>query len=180
MQAILEPFEIDHYTLSLYAEAYARYTKLIDEKEDYFQSLYEDISPRLTAMDCETGLSYTMGANTEMAALLIIEHKAAYEALIQKEQRKAEAFQSGLETLSRLEREIIKIHYHGTENRLSLSVMEYKDVLRTAQIKLCAFLELSKGNTLKRYKEREKQALRERVIASNQTYPKREMIRIGC
>lgn len=180
MQEVIElEFEIDYYTLSQYAEAHKRYTTLLNDWKGFCESLYEDISPRLTAMDCETGLAYTMGANTEMAALLIIDKKAKYKVLIQKEKRKAEAFQSGLLSLDPIEQEIIRIHYYGIDSKLRISVMDYNDILRSAQIKLCESLELNKANTLKRYKEREKQALRERVMASNRTHPKRETIRIG-
>lgn len=85
------------------------------------------------------------------------------QALINKKKRKSKILRAALRTLSPLEREVIETHYYGKPIQLRLAEVNRQCVLETAQIKLSAYLEQSKANTLSRLKEREEQALRKRV-----------------
>lgn len=165
IKVAIEPIEIDYYTLKQYAEASYEHKLLVNEKDRVIQDLYDDISPTITCPDYDTGLLFTRSSHTESTALEIIYQKSRYEAMIKKWEWKAKVFDQAMDTLEPRERDVIMVHYFGRQNDLGLSVQYYRDTLETAQIKLCAFLELNKANTLEALKEREKQAIRERVQA---------------
>lgn len=77
--------------------------------------------------------------------------------------RRSKELRSALQTLSRLEREVIETHYYGKPSELRLSEVNRQSVLEMAYIKLEAYLELSRVKALEDRRKHEEQALRERV-----------------
>jgi hypothetical protein len=128
------------YELGIYTVADITLKKLKEEREMVVEALYDDITPTITSVDYDTGRWYSKTTHPETMALKIIDTKERYDALIDREARKTEMFQLGMESLTDRERDVIQVHYLGRKNNLGLSEAYFNQVLTKAQIKLCSYL----------------------------------------
>lgn len=163
----LEEFvNFGRYELSLYAEAAFCYKALQRECVEVVQAMYDDISPTMTAFDYDEGRSYTVSYNPEDTALNIISTKERYKKMLDKLECKAQRFEAGMEVLTDREKDVVRIAYFGHENNLGLSPEYFRQVLESAQAKLCSFLGESKADQIKTYEEAFKNRTQQRVRAS--------------
>lgn len=160
-------FDFGLYELKQYAFAEEALYRLIEERDDAIEALYDDISPTVTGVNYETGLFYTQSTHPETMALKIIEEKERYQALIDKVERRANSFRLGMESLTDRERDVIQVFYFGRKNDLGLSVSYFNQILKDAQQKLCIFLEKERTKRTEDNKKRYLTELAQRIAKWN-------------
>lgn len=154
------------YELSLYAEAAYGFRSLQKERDEAVKELYADISPTMTTFNYDEGRSYTVSYNPEDTGLEIISTKERYQKILGKLEYKAQKFEESMETLTDRERDVVRISYFDHQDNLGVSPEYFRQVLESAQVKLCSFLGELKSEQIKTYEEYFKNRTRQRVKAS--------------
>ncbi|HWO77761.1 MAG TPA: hypothetical protein VNM69_17985 [Bacillus sp. (in: firmicutes)] len=131
---------IGSYEISEYATARIWADKLIAEREEVIESLYDDCSPTITGYDYEGGRMYSMSTPVEDMAIYIIDKKEFYDKMINRYSKKAELFEIAMESLTDRERDVIRIVYQGAPNNLGLSHAYFNQIFRNAEDKLSSYL----------------------------------------
>ncbi|WP_142922618.1 hypothetical protein [Neobacillus notoginsengisoli] len=130
--------EIGLYELSRYVYARSRHRRLVENKEEYFESLYDDIAPTITHVDYATGLLYTSSSRAESTALRIIEEKERYLSLIEREDRKARMFEEEFSQLTAKEQLAIRFKYFKKHRNIRFFASErFNLIVKAAESKLC-------------------------------------------
>lgn len=170
--------QIGLYELWGYARANQKYEKLIEEREEIFELLYDRAVPSLTDFNPAEGRVFVARANADWVALKIIDYKEAYDFKIRKEKRKYEMFDAAMEVLDDQEQETIRIIYQGIKDSSSLSSEEFEAVLTGAEEKLIQFLEAIRQKECDRIIRADREALRAE-IHSQPVVSRRDVIRIS-
>lgn len=132
--------QIGSYEISEYAKARLLANKLIAEREEVIESLYDDCCPTITGYDYELGCMYTLSTAVEDMAIYIIHKKEFYDKMINRYIGKAELFEIAMESLSPRERDVIRIIYQNAPNNLGLSPVYFDQIFRDAEDKLSSYL----------------------------------------
>lgn len=119
-----------------YVYSYSVLPRLIAEKEEVIESLYDDCVPS-TVQPHETGMLVSMSVDPCEMAIYIISRKAEYDNMIKRHEGKAKLFEEAMDTLTDRELDVIRVYYFGQENDLNLSDDYFYQVLQEAQAKLC-------------------------------------------
>lgn len=133
--------DIGPYELHQYANAQKHYKRMIAYQDDFFESLYDEISPKVTSYDDGTGMAYRVSPKTESAALWIIDQKESYLIRMEKENRRAAMFEKAMESLNSKEAFLIKIRHHGKRAPRFLISNDFWDQLELAEEKVIQHLE---------------------------------------
>ncbi|RVP93681.1 hypothetical protein [Sinorhizobium meliloti] len=157
----LEENAIGIFELGTYAEASVYCDLLKTERDEVVQSLYDDISPTMTAFDYDEGRTYTVSYNPEDTAINIISTKERYQKMIKKFERKARLFEEAMDTLTDRERDVIRVIYFNHRQHLALSPEYFEEVLSSAREKLCLFLGELKAHQIQAYEENHKESIRQ-------------------
>lgn len=154
---------IGSYEISEYATARIWANKLIAEREEVIEALYDDCSPTITGYDYEAGRMYSTSTPVEDMAIMIIDKKEFYDKMINKYSRKADLFEIAMESLTPRERDVIRIVYHGEPNNLGLTHAYFYQVFRDAEDKLSAFLTSAQQKKAEEWKSMLKQQRKRQV-----------------
>lgn len=143
-ESLLEDVYFGLYELERYANARDRYNKLVKYKDEFYESLYDEIRPAVTVFDEDLGRVYLSGQDTESMAIWIIGQKEWYETLIEREKERMELFDEAFSTLTEEEQQAFTNRYrdYSTEH------------FENAQQKLINYIS---SNRLKKLRERKEE-----------------------
>jgi hypothetical protein len=151
------------YELNDYAIAALIFEDLKAEKEFIAEMLYDDVSPKMSHPDYETGQYYTSFSSVEDIALAIIEVKEGYDRKMKRYQDKAEMFELAMGILTPREKDVVRVRYFNKENNLGLSPEYFAEVLSESEAKLCGCISEMKKRKKQNEKKAQKEAIRHKV-----------------
>lgn len=151
------------YELENYATAQQRYELLIAERNEVFESFYEEVNPSFTSIDPSTGRLILSGYRTEDMAIKIIGKKEAYQSRINRELRKAAMFKKALKALN--EREILAIQYKylNVEGKSHFRHAIPHALVSSAEKKLCKIIKNEKNKEVTEKLKQKRLALKKQV-----------------
>lgn len=145
--------DIGLYELRSYALAHKRLMKLLSEKNEFLESLYDEVSPTIVGIDYDLCKMFKLKSDTEALALKILEEKILYETKIAKEKRKSAMFNAATIHLSDKELDAILVRYQGERDETDISASEFGEILTAAERKLVKLLMADRKNQFDRIRK---------------------------
>lgn len=153
----MEKYHFGLYELERYANAQYEYETLLEYKDEYFESLYENIRPSITVYDEHLGRIYLSGQSTEEMAFEIIAAKECYLKRIERAKKRMDLFNQAKQTLTADERQIIDDYY------LDHRLVRRKKQLKQAQKKLIDYINRERQKEFEEREEERKNSIMKQV-----------------